>query len=142
MSNQEINDSFAAKFGLVGPQGPPGPLGPLGPPGPPGPPGPTGLDGQVTNDFLKRNSLWCADGEVCFIPSTKTGINFGGAQMYNSINSLGNLSDFNILSKNDLYINGNTLHLTQNKLYSHNRDILAELDAIKNKIITLENKKV
>lgn len=131
---------LASLAGLIGPQGPKGPQGPLGPQGPVGPMGPKGSNGEVTNDFLKRNSLWCADGQMCSIPLDKTGIDFGGAQIYNSINAKGNLSDFKISTVNDLYINGNTLHITQDKLYSNSRDILAELDIVKKQIQTLMDK--
>lgn len=115
---------------LIGIQGPPGPQGPLGPQGQPG---------QVTYDFLRNNSLWCADGNICQIPSNKIGINFNGTKMYNSINALGNVVDFNIETNQDLYINGNTLHITKNKIYSNNRDILQELDDLKSQISKLTN---
>lgn len=117
--------NIAQTLGLIGQQGPPGQ---------------PGLNGEVTNDFLKNNSLWCADGQICTIPATKTGIDFGTAQFYNSINAKGNLADFKISTKNDLYINGNTLHITQNKLYSNSRDILGELDIIKKQINDLMKK--
>ena len=97
-----------------------------------------GQNGQVTNKFMQTNSLWCTDSQICKIPSQKIGIDYGGAQMYNVINSRGLLSDFNINTLNDLYINGNTLHITQNKLYSNSRDILAELDLLKYKIEYLQ----
>jgi len=125
-------------LGLVGSAGPPGPQGPLGPPGPAGPQGQPGNNGEVTNDFLKANSLWCADGQICLLPSTKTGIDFGTTQFYNSINAKGVLSDFKIVSQNDLYIN-NLLKITQDTVYIKSRDILAEIDNIKNQIATLMN---
>lgn len=120
-------------LGLKGNIGPQGPLGPPGPPGPIGPQGPQGLSGEVTNEYLKANSLWCTDGQICSIPSTKTGIDFGTTQMYNAINAKGIISDFKITSQNDLYIN-NLLKITQNKVYINSRDILAEIDNIKNQI--------
>ena len=58
--------------------------------------------------------------------------------MYNSINAQGNLSDFKITSQNDLYIN-NLLKITQDTVYIKSRDILAELDDIKNQIKTINN---
>jgi hypothetical protein len=124
---------LAKTFGLTGPVGPQGPLGPPGPIGPIGPQGPSGKDGEVTNDYLKANSLWCADGQICVIPSTKTGIDFGTTQMYNSINAKGIISDFKITSQNDLYIN-NLLKITQDKVYINSRDILSEIDNIKKQI--------
>lgn len=98
-----------------------------------GPLGPPGKDGEVTNEFLKMNSLWCSDSQICMIPSNKTGIDFGTTQMYNAINAKGILSDFKIVSQNDLYIN-NLLKITQNKVYINSRDILSEIDNIKNQI--------
>jgi hypothetical protein len=79
----------------------------------------------------QNNTLWCADGQLCILPTGKTGIDFGQAQIYNSVNSKGLLSDFKIFTKKDLYINGNVLRITHNKLYSNSRDILSELDTIK-----------
>lgn len=128
----------AKSLGLVGSAGPPGPQGPLGPPGPIGPPGPSGNNGEVTNDFLKENSLWCADGQICLIPSTKTGIDFGTTQFYNAINAKGVLSDFKIVSQNDFYIN-NLLKITQDTVYIKSRDILSEIDEIKDQIAILMN---
>jgi hypothetical protein len=135
--------SFANTLGLIGPPGPQGPLGEKGDQGPQGIQGLQGLQGipgEVTNDFLKNNSLWCADGQMCIIPSTKTGIDFGGAQFYNSVNAKGNLSDFKISTVNDLFINGNTVHVSKNKLYSNSRDILSEIDAIKTQLDILMKK--
>jgi hypothetical protein len=129
---------IAKKFGLTGPIGPQGPLGPQGPPGPIGPPGPSGKDGDITSDYLKANSLWCADGQICMIPSTKTGIDFGTTQMYNAINAKGIISDFKITSQNDLYIN-NLLKITQDKVYINSRDILSEIDDIKKQIDKIIN---
>ena len=120
-------------LGLIGPQGPLGPQGPQGPLGLPG------KAGQITNDFMKANSIWCADGQICSIPSTKTGIDFGTTQMYNIINSKGILSDFKILSQNDLYIN-NSFKVTQDKVYINSRDILTEIDQIKNQIAIITEK--
>lgn len=125
--------SLAKTFGLVGPQGPQGPLGPLGPLGPIGPIGPQGISGEVTNEYLKANSLWCADGQICSIPSNKTGIDFGTTQFYNSINAKGDLSDFKIKSQNDIYIN-DLLKITQKTVYINSRDILSEIDDIKEQI--------
>lgn len=92
--------------GLLGPQGPQGPqgnkgdkgdtgdrggLGPLGPAGPQGvqgnkgDTGAQGPPGDVSKDFMKGNSLWCADGELCKIPAGKTGIDYhsiGGVNGY------------------------------------------------------------
>ena len=122
---------------IPGTQGPPGPQGPQGPQGQDGQ---DGINGQVTYDYLQANSLWCTDNKICKIPDDKVGIDYGGAQMYNVINSKGLLTDFNINSLNDLYINGNTVHITQDKLYVNSRDILNELDKIKNQINILINK--
>lgn len=123
-------------LGLVGSAGPPGPQGPLGPPGQAGPQGQPGNNGEVTNDFLKANSLWCADGQICLLPSTKTGIDFGTTQFYNSINAKGVLADFKVVSQNDFYIN-NLLKITQDTVYIKSRDILSEIDEIKDQIATL-----
>ena len=130
---------IAKSLGLIGPQGPLGPLGPIGPLGPQGPIGPPGKDGEITNDFMKANSIWCADGQICSIPLTKTGIDFGTTQMYNIINSKGILSDFKISSQNDLYIN-NLLKITQDKVYINSRDILTEIDQIKKQIAIINGK--
>jgi len=130
---------IAKSFGLVGSIGPVGPQGPVGSQGPLGPQGPQGLSGEVTNEYLKANSLWCADGQICVIPSTKTGIDFGSTQFYNAINAKGVLSDFKIVSQNDLYIN-NLLKITQDKVYIKSRDILAEIDNIKIQIDKINSK--
>lgn len=120
--------SILAKiFGLYGPAGPLGPSGPQGQ---------QGIPGEVTNDYLKANSIWCSDSQMCVIPPTKTGIDFGSGQIYNSINSKGIISDFKIVSQNDLYIN-NLLKITQNKVYINSRDILSEIDNIKIQIASI-----
>jgi hypothetical protein len=66
---------------IVGPQGPKGDIGNKGDKGDKGEPsvvpGPAGKDGEVTKDFMKANTLWCADGEVCKVPAGKTQIDFG-----------------------------------------------------------------
>lgn len=136
MSNLSSVLGLKGSIGPQGPLGPPGPIGPIGPQGPIGPigpQGPQGLSGEVTNDYLKANSLWCADGQICVIPSTKTGIDFGSTQFYNAINAKGVLSDFKIVSQNDFYIN-NLLKITQDKVYINSRDILSEIDNIKKQI--------
>jgi len=51
--------------------GPPGKDGIQGIQGPPGPPGKTG------KDYDPSKSLWCADGDLCEIPSGKAGIKWG-----------------------------------------------------------------
>ena len=101
-----------------------------------GPQGIPGKDGDVTNDFIKANTLWCADGKICSIPPNKTGIDFGTTQMYNIINAKGIVSDFKINSENDIYIN-NSLKITQNKVYVNSRDLLSEIDQIKNQITNI-----
>lgn len=65
--------------GDPGLQGPPGLTGPAGakgdsvagPAGPQGPTGPAGTNGEVTKQYLKENSMWCADGSICSIPTGK-----------------------------------------------------------------------
>ena len=121
---------LAKSLGLIGQTGSVGPMGPLGPVGPMGPPG---KDGEITNEFIKANSIWCADGAICSIPSTKIGLDFGTTQMYNTVNSKGLLSDFKIASQNDFHIN-NILKVTQDKVYINSRDILDEIDQIKKQI--------
>lgn len=64
------------KDGVSNIPGPEGPRGPRGPDGPEGPRGPEGPKGEVTKDFMKGNSLWCADGELCKIPTGKKGIDW------------------------------------------------------------------
>lgn len=114
-----------------GPQGPPGPPGPKGPPSTV--PGPTGKDGEVTFDFMRENTLWCGDSEFCTLPKLKTGVDYGGAKFYNEANAKGNFSNFVIDSNNDIYIK--KLRLTKDKLFIGHRDILKELDDIKENII-------
>lgn len=125
-----------------GPPGPPGPLGPGGPNGLPGKdsttPGPPGKDGEVTFDFMRDNSMWCGDNDYCTIPKLKSGIDYGGAKFYNSVNAKGDFSSFNIESDNDINIiigNNRSLTVSKNKLLLGKRDILKELDDIKEYMI-------
>jgi hypothetical protein len=125
-----------------GPQGPTGPQGPLGPEGPKGKdsqvPGPVGKDGEVTFDFMRGNTLWCADTDFCTLPNLKTGVDYGGAKFYNESNAKGDFSNFNIESDNDVYIiigNNRTLRVTKDKLFIGKRDILKELDDLKDNIV-------
>lgn len=125
-----------------GPQGPLGPVGPVGPEGPEGKPsniaGPAGKDGEVTFDFMRDNTLWCADSEYCSIPKLKSGVDYGGAKFYNATNAKGDFSNFNIESENDInFVIGNnrSVTLTKNKLFVGKRDILKELDDIKENMI-------
>ena len=41
--------------------------------GPPGPPGPPGYDSEPGKTFLKENTLWCADGQICKFPANSKG---------------------------------------------------------------------
>ena len=125
-----------------GPQGPTGPQGPLGPEGPKGKdsqvPGPVGKDGEVTFDFMRGNTLWCADTDFCTLPNLKTGVDYGGAKFYNESNAKGDFSNFNIESDNDVYIiigNNRTLRVTKDKVFVGKRDILKELDDLKDNIV-------
>jgi hypothetical protein len=54
-------------------QGPQGPAGDTGPAGAVGPQGPAGLsyDTPASINFLKQNTMWCADGDLCVIPPGK-----------------------------------------------------------------------
>lgn len=69
--------------GIPGSQGPQGPQGPQGDKGPEGPRGPPGINGEVTKNDMKGLTLWCADGELCKLPSGKRGIDwgFGGSRI-------------------------------------------------------------
>ena len=68
-----------------------GPQGPIGPPGKDGTNGKDGIQGPIglgydsdpSKAFLKSNSLWCADGEMCNIPKGKKGLDwgFGGSKI-------------------------------------------------------------
>ena len=125
-----------------GPPGPQGPLGPLGPVGPEGKPsevvGPAGKDGEVTFDFMRDNTLWCADSDYCSIPKLKSGVDYGGAKFYNATNAKGDFSNFNIESENDInFVIGNNRSVTlkKNKIFVGKRDILKELDDIKENMI-------
>jgi hypothetical protein len=128
-----------------GPEGPSGPIGAQGLQGLQGlqgkdsqVAGPSGKDGEVTYDFMKGNTLWCADSEFCTIPKTKTGVDYGGAKLYNESNAKGSFSNFNIESDNDLFViigNNRTLRVTKDKIFVGKRDILKELDDIKDNII-------
>jgi len=57
--------------GVIGLQGVRGPIGPDGAPGPIGP------TGEVSKEFMKSNTLWCTDGEICTFPPGKNGIMWG-----------------------------------------------------------------
>jgi hypothetical protein len=123
-------------------KGPPGPQGPLGPEGPKGKDsqviGPPGKDGEVTFDFMRNNTFWCADSDFCTLPNLKTGVDYGGAKLYNESNAKGDFSNFNIESDNDVYIiigNNRTLRVTKDKLFIGRRDILKELDDLKENIV-------
>jgi hypothetical protein len=125
-----------------GPEGPIGPLGPTGPTGLKGKdsqvPGPSGKDGEVTYDFMRGNTLWCADSDFCTMPKTKTGVDYGGAKLYNETNAKGSFSNFNIESDNDVFViigNNRTLRVTKDKIFVGKRDILKELDDIKDNIV-------
>ena len=125
-----------------GPEGQKGPIGPVGPQGPKGEAskvqGPPGKDGEVTFDFMRNNTLWCADSDFCTMPKVKTGVDYGGAKLYNETNAKGSFSNFNIESENDVFIiigNNRTLRVTKDKLFVGKRDILKELDDIKENII-------
>lgn len=132
----KTNDNFKGQQGIQGP------LGPEGPQGKPGLdsiiPGPPGKNGEVTYDFMRNNTLWCADSDLCEIPKNKTGVSYGQMKLYNTKNAKGELSDFKIESDNDINIvigNTNTMNITKGKLFVKQRDILAELDDLKNFIV-------
>jgi hypothetical protein len=59
--------------GPMGPMGMPGPMGPRGEIGPMGPMGPqgAGYDSPESINYLKQNTMWCADGEMCTVPGNK-----------------------------------------------------------------------
>ena len=61
-----------------------GPQGLQGPPGPTGVGGPQGPAGDVSKQFLKESTLWCADGGLCTLPKGKNGIDwgYGGSKIY------------------------------------------------------------
>lgn len=106
--------------GIPGVSNIPGPIGSIGQTGPQGiigPIGPQGPIGEVSKDFMKGNSLWCADGELCKIPNTKKGIDFGYGG--SKISDLGNLTletDDNIDFKTGSG-NGLTAALTNDHMY-------------------------
>lgn len=128
-----------------GPEGKPGPEGKIGPEGPKGPKGedskvagPPGKDGEVTFDFMRGNTLWCADSDFCTLPKLKTGVDYGGAKFYNEVNAKGDFSNFNIESDNDILVvigNNRVLRVSKDKLFVGNRDVLKELDEIKENIV-------
>ena len=135
------SDTFKGPQGPIGEKGPQGPIGLAGKDSSIA--GPPGKDGQVTFDFMKQNTLWCADSDFCTIPTTKSGINYGGAKIYNATNAKGDLSGINIESDDDVNFlvgNNKTMRLTKNKLFLGNRDILAELDDLKANIIRKDKK--
>jgi hypothetical protein len=93
MSGKDGKDGNEGARGIRGPDGPEGKTGPLGP------------IGEVSKDFMKGNTLWCADGELCKIPNSKKGIDFGYGG--SKISDFGNLTletDDNI----DIKIGGST----------------------------------
>jgi hypothetical protein len=67
--------------GLLGPVGPQGPQGLIGPQGSIGPKGETG---EVTYNYMKQNTLWCADGDICKLPPGKKVLDWGvgGSRIY------------------------------------------------------------
>jgi Collagen triple helix repeat (20 copies) len=86
---QKGDTGLTGPAGIQGNRGETGLTGPQGIQGIPGQKGDTGLagiqgqiglagiqgiqglpgkDGEVTNQFLKENSLWCADGDICTVP--------------------------------------------------------------------------
>jgi hypothetical protein len=101
-----------------------GPTGPIGTIGPKGDRGETGAastipgpSGEVTKDFMKNNSLWCADGELCKIPAGKKGIDFGfgGSRIDND-------SDLRIVSDDNIFMQvgenkDNNFQFTNEALY-------------------------
>ncbi len=122
-----------------GPVGPPGPQGSTGPVGQDSiVAGPSGKNGEVTFEFMRGNTLWCADSNYCTLPKVASGIDYGGARLYNQTNVKGDFSNFNVESDNDInFIIGNnrSLTLTKDKLFVGKRDILKELDDLKDNII-------
>ena len=70
-------DGQPGSQGPIGPQGPQGPQGDRGIQGPEGPRGPPGANGEVTRNDMKGLTLWCADGDLCKLPSGKRGIDWG-----------------------------------------------------------------
>jgi hypothetical protein len=134
----KTNDEFK------GPQGIPGPLGPIGKPGADSViHGPPGKNGEVTYDFMKKNTLWCADSDLCDVPSDKIGLHFGPVKLFNTKNAKGEISDFNISSNNNINIvvdDTNTMSITKGKVFIKQRDILAELDDLKKYIVRTDKK--
>jgi cytoskeletal protein CcmA (bactofilin family) len=60
-------------------------------------PGPAGKDGEVSKDFMKTNTLWCADGELCKVPVGKYGMEWGtGSKMFDKE------GDFNLESTENM----------------------------------------
>ena len=136
-------------LGPLGPQGPkgepsniPGPMGPQGPLGPQGPQGIQGTigpKGEVSFDFMKQNTLWCADGEICKLPAGKRVSDLGSntLRLGNThfrihdndtwLRLLSNPEDkesYNAgLAAKDLW--------AKDKLWAANRDILGEIDGLK-----------
>lgn len=90
---------------IIGPRGPPGEsikgdkgdkgdsiVGPAGQSitGPQGPQGNPGVNGEVTYAYMKTNSLWCADGGICSMPSGKplnvnNNLNVAGQSVFSNI---------------------------------------------------------
>ena len=70
--------------GIQGMPGPKGDNGIQGMPGPKGDIGPQGPPGDVSKQFLKESTLWCADGGLCTLPKGKNGIDwgYGGSKIY------------------------------------------------------------
>jgi len=83
--------------GNKGDKGDKGDRGDKGDSGTKGDQGLKGADGEVTNAFMKANTLWCADGEVCKLPSNKKSIFLG-------VN------------------NTDTVHITQNGIFTKSSD--------------------
>lgn len=61
-------------IGRQGIQGPKGEKGDIGPVGPIGKTGPTGPAGGIQEADIKPKVMWCADGNICKVPSNSTGV--------------------------------------------------------------------
>jgi hypothetical protein len=131
----KTNNYFKGIQGQLGPQGKTGMDSQIQ--------GPPGKNGEVTYNYMMNNTLWCGDSDLCIIPKNKSGIDYGNVKFYNDTTAKGNISEFKIESDNDINIvigNTNSMSITKDKVFIAKRDILAELDDIKNFIVRTDRK--
>lgn len=143
--------------GLKGDKGDSGIQGSTGPQGPPGEKGPAGSMGSPESIkqslYTEGRSMWCADGSFCKVPEGKSGIELEGnkyLEFGKGNEAKGNDSGkigYNLLTPYALDIVGSDTkndpasgrrvkvwdHLETGKIVADKRDILAELDILKNK---------